>query len=257
MSYTESRYTAPTIKLVPMTSRQRTIIYSTNPLHVHECGGGGVSFILRYPNSTATDIMVHGLPEQSLIDWCRQFCRPDGIFIDIGAHCGMYALSLAKHCKTVHAFECQRETYYQLCGGVALNAAWNVYPHHVALGDRSVPEVTMNIVSLDGGGTSIVVNGEAPEHDTVEMKTLDAVELPTNICFLKLDVEGAEEMVLRGARQTLERSNYPPFIFESWVNDTARTDSLHNYIVRDLGYDLVPLVGYPYMMLAVNKKHHP
>jgi len=254
--------------MIPATSRQRTIIYSSKPLHVHECGGGGgnnnnsesytPSVILRYPNPTATDIIVNGLPEQSLIDWCRQFCRPDGIFLDIGAHCGMYALSLAKHCRTVHAFECQRETYYQLCGGVALNAAWNVYPHHVALGDREVPEVTMNIVSLDGGGTSIVVNPDAPEHDTVAMKSLDAV-LPDlrNICFLKLDVEGAEELVLRGACKTLECSNYPPFIFESWVNDTARMDSLHGYITRDLGYDLVPLVGYPYMMLAVNKKHRP
>jgi len=233
-----------------MTSTQRTLVYSTAPFCALECSRP--SFILRYPNSTATDIIAHGLPEQSLINWCKQFCQTDHMFVDIGAHAGMYALSLAPYCKSVHAFECQRHTYYQLCGGIAMNAYWNVYPHRVALGDREEKQITMYVVSADGGGTTLTKPDTFMEEDSVQMRTLDSYELD-NISFLKLDVEGAEEIVLHGATETLKRSNYPPFIFESWTDEkyAVQRESLHNFIVHTLGYSLININGYPHMMLAV------
>ena len=46
-----------------------------------------------------------GLFEAGLIEWCKQFCKPDKIMLDIGAHTGTYALSLASKSKNVYAFE--------------------------------------------------------------------------------------------------------------------------------------------------------
>ncbi len=231
---------------------QRSLIYSTSPWMVLECPKP--CFILRQPNDSTSHVAVHGLPEQSLIDWCQQFCRPNGVFVDIGAHAGMYALSLAPHCKTVHAFECQRATYYQLCGGVALNAYWNVHPHHVALSDQDDVHVPVYITSLDGGGTSLQAppeNVPILDQEFTVTSTLDSFQLD-QVCFLKLDVEGSEEKVLRGAVQTLERSQYPPFVFESWTDPAhaAQRASLHQYVTDTLGYQLHPLTGYPQMMLA-------
>jgi FkbM family methyltransferase len=210
------------------------------------------SFILRFPNSTATDIIANGLPEQSLIDWCRQFCNTEKVFVDIGAHVGMYALSLAPYCQSVHAFECQRETYYQLCGGVAVNSYWNVYPHHVALGASCKPDVPIHIVSLDGGGTTLDTDRpDTIEIQRVESKTLDSFNLQ-NVGFLKLDVEGAEENVLRGSMETLKRCNYPPFIFETWTDEKyrERRQSLFDFITQTLKYKIVPIYRYPHMMFA-------
>lgn len=233
----------------PMTSQQKTLIYCTRPWLVMDCPRP--SFLLRYPNSTAQDIVLNGLPEQSLIDWCRQFCQADKVFVDIGAHAGMYALSLAPYCHEVQAFECQRETYYQLCGGVALNAYWNVHPHHVALGAQSAPAVPLYVVSPDGGGTTLHATTEAFETQHVEKRTLDSYQLK-DVGFLKLDVEGSEEEVLRGAVNTLRESGYPPFIFESWLQEEHKVqrESLHRFIQESLGYRLVPITGYPYMLLA-------
>jgi FkbM family methyltransferase len=198
--------------------------------------------------------MINGLSEQSLIDWCaNEFKNPDKLFIDIGAHVGMYALSLAPYFKQVHAFECQRETYYQLCGGVALNSVWNVYPHHVALGDNMKQDVPIYIVSEDGGGTSLHTNPKLRilETQTSNMKTLDSYTFK-NIGFIKIDAEGAEEQVLRGAINTLKSNNYPPILFECWVEDEykPKRDSLLNFIRNELGYDVKSINCYPYMLLA-------
>lgn len=233
-----------------MTCLQQTVIYCRSPFTALSCPKP--CFLIRYPNSTAMDMINHGLPEQSLIDWCRQFCNGSSHFIDIGAHCGMYALSLAPYSSKVFAFECQRETFYQLCGGVALNAAWNVYPEHVALGNAFKEKIPLFIQSLDGGGTSTKQKSETTiqEIQEVEMRTLDSYHLD-NISFLKLDVEGAEEDVLRGGYETLKRSHFPPFVFESWTDDkySNERNSLNKYITS-LGYEIIPINSYPHMMFA-------
>lgn len=236
-----------------MTSKQKTIIYSTRPFCASQCPFP--SFIIRHPNSTSFDIMQNGLSEQSLIDWCAQeFKNPNKLFVDIGAHVGMYALSLAPHFKQVHAFECQRETYYQLCGGVALNSLWNVYPHHVALGNEIKSAVPIYIISEDGGGTSIHTNSRLPyfETQTVKMKTLDSFTLQ-DVGFIKIDAEGAEEQVLRGAKNTLISNNYPPILFECWTEQEHREkcESLLNFIKTELGYEIKSINCYPHMLLAV------
>lgn len=236
-----------------MTSSQKTIIYCKDPFLSLHCSNP--SFIFRYPNGTATYIMSHGLPEQPLIEWCQQFCKKDKVFVDIGAHFGSYALSLAPYCQTVYAFECQRETYYQLCGGVAINAYWNIYPHHVALGDKNEEKVPININSVDGGGTSLLNNNDNQplEVDYCSMKTLDSFQLE-NIGFLKIDAEGYEEFILKGAVNTLKQSGYPPFLFESWADPKyiAQKESLHKFITEQLQYKIVPINNYPYMFLATH-----
>lgn len=209
--------------------------------------------LIRYPNDTATSIIAGGLPEQSLIEWCGQFLRSGQDFVDIGAHVGMYALSLAPRCAKVHAFECQRENFFQLCGGIALNALWNVYPHHVALGELNANQPQpVYVVSPDGGGTTLIKPKDISSIQYVQQRTLDSYGL-NSVCFLKLDAEQSEESILRGSVETLKRSHWPPFMFESWDGDEHRVqrDSLHAFISQALGYTILPIRCYSYMFLAV------
>jgi len=187
----------------------------------------------------------NGLFEQSLIDWSAQFCQKDKVFLDIGAHSGTYTISLAKYCKTVHSFEPQRMTYYSLCGSVALSNAENVFCHNFGLGEESqTGQQTLNIVSDDGGGSTLKDTANIKKTELITVKTLDSINIQ-DIGFIKIDVEGNELNVLKGALNTLKQSNYPKILFES----NTYNPELFSFFTT-LGYSIINITGYPNMYLA-------
>lgn len=192
----------------------------------------------------------HGLFENSLIDWCKQYCNKNSVFLDIGAHTGSYAISLARYAKRVYAFEPQKMTYYALCGGVALSCITNVECCNYGLGDESqVGSLPLYIVSNDGGGSTV----QSPDKDkimateTIEIKTLDSMNITEPISFIKMDVEENELRVLKGAKQTLLRNNLPHILFEQ--NDKNNT-SVQDYLRNEFGYTIVSIYGTSNMHLA-------
>jgi FkbM family methyltransferase len=209
------------------------------------------------PNETAVSIFDAGIPENSLIRWSiESMIQPGKCFIDIGAHCGTYAISFAKSgkCSHVHAFECQRNTFYSLCGGISLsNVGSIVTAHNYALGSES-GTTTLKIISEDGGGSSI--KHDLPTHqfplreETVTVRKLDEFDI-NNIGLIKIDVEGAELDVIKGSLKTLERNNYPSMMIECWPDDWFRfkKDELFLFLVS-LGYKIVPISGYNFMFIA-------
>ena len=189
----------------------------------------------------------HGLFENRLIEWCKQFLKKDKVFLDIGAHSGTYTLSLADYCKDVWAFEPQKMTYYSLCGGVALSNKMNVTCKQIGLGSKDqVGYKNLNIVSNDGGGSSLHSTNGILRQETIEIVELDSFNIE-NIGFIKVDVEENELFVLQGAVETLRKSNWPPILFES--NDTNH--ELFNYIQNELNYKITSVSGVNTMYLAV------
>ena len=203
-------------------------------------------FILPYVNIKY--YMDNGLFEKNLIEWCKQFCTPSGVFLDIGGHTGTYALNLAANVNSVHVFEPQRATYYALCGGIALSGlSAKILAHNCGLGSpNQVGKQTLNIVSVDGGGSSIQNVGGVLDTEEIDVRILDDFEI-NNVCFIKMDVEGNELDVLKGARKTIERSGYPRIMFEY----NSENPELLGYLTEELGYGVVPIRGYTNMYLAV------
>lgn len=191
-----------------------------------------------------------GLFEADLIEWCKQFCSKDALFLDIGAHTGSYAVSLAPYAKRILAFEPQKMTYYALCGSVALSGLDNVDCYKIGLGSRDqVGRCTLNIVSNDGGGSTLASNLANPvlRQETVEVQTLDSVNLNERISFIKMDVEENELHVLQGGMDTIARCGYPKILFES---NSQKNVALFNYLREVLGYNIIQISGYFNMYLA-------
>ncbi len=205
-----------------------------------------VSYLL--PRNLMSCYVDNGLFEARLIEWCKQFCKEDGIFLDIGAHTGSYALTLASYAEHVYAFEPQKMTYYALCGGVALTGADNITCMNVGLGSiDQVGKQTLHIVSNDGGGSTIQdTTSNILRQEEIEIVTLDSLQL-SNICFIKMDVEENELSVLKGARSTLVRSALPKIIFE--CNDEVDNEDLFAFI-ESLSYKITPIEGIQNMFLA-------
>ena len=209
----------------------------------------------------AKDYATTGLYERDIIRWaCDTFVTPEMDVLDIGAHYGIYTVEMAK--KThVHAFECSPKSFNYLCANIALrDLHFRVTPHRVALGAASGEASYYVRDPKDGGGNGIVPFDYDRIHATpsirVPMRTLDSFEL-SNIGFIKLDVEGAEQQVLEGAVETLRRNKYPKILFESWrpeqeslgYSSIALRTSLFAFL-DSLGYRVIPVHGWDEMFLA-------
>lgn len=193
---------------------------------------------------------ANGLFENSLIEWCKQFCSKDKVFLDIGAHSGTYSLSLADNCQKVYSFEPQRMTYYALCGGVALSGKENITCFPVGLGSiEQVGEQTLKIVSNDGGGSSLHSTNGVLREETIQVRMLDSYKIE-NVGFIKMDVEENELFVLKGGLETIRMSNYPTILFES----NRENKELFDYFL-EIGYDQIITISGCNNMFLATKTH--
>jgi len=202
------------------------------------------------PKNNMHDYILNGLYEKNLIEWCKQFCSKDKNMLDIGAHSGTYTISLADNCKHVYSFEPQQMTYYALCGSVVLSNIKNVTCINYGLGSvDQIGKQRLNIVSLDGGGSSIHNdnNNNILKTEEIEIRTLDSFNLD-NIGFIKLDVEENEYQTLQSALNTLKKSNYPIILFEM---NTINNELIE--FLKNLNYDIINISNYSNMYLASNK----
>lgn len=141
-------------------------------------------------------------------------------------------------------------TYYALCGSVALSNQHNIECINIGLGsDDQVGERELNIISEDGGGSTILNISNVIKTEKICIKTLDSFHLK-NIGLIKMDIEGNELNALKGALNTLLLSNYPRILFEN--NKESKENKENNVFayLSDIGYNIINISGYPNMFLA-------
>lgn len=192
----------------------------------------GFASSLMYRNIAST--------EEPIIQWLnmRFECTNPGTFVDIGAHVGTYTIELAKVFSRVCAFEPCRHTYNILCGNVALrNLSDKCDLYNTALSDK---EETVTYKGYDtlGGNNMCIREGDNMSHELSRMysqwdsvatsteirtKTLDSYGLD-DVSLIKVDVEGFELNVLKGASETIARCSYPLILVESW--EAQETDDM-------------------------------
>jgi FkbM family methyltransferase len=146
-----------------------------------------------------------------------------GIFIDVGANIGKYAVMVGRRLKNkgkVIAFEPMHENFEILKKNIKLNDLDNVViPLEVALGNRE-GNINFYIDSEGIGGRHSLVK-KTKNKIKVKVRKLDNVlkELKIKrVDLIKIDVEGAEAEVLKGAVKTL-KNYHPKIIFEAWDED--------------------------------------
>lgn len=166
-----------------------------------------------------------------------------GPIIDVGANIGLVSLVLARRFpdREIHAFEPNPTTFETLKANVARNRATKVSCHRYAVSDADGTVMFDNdpikrgtaSISRDGGGH--VAEVPATTLDSfVAKQGIDAIGL------LKIDVEGYETLVLRGAQRVLKEIR-PAIYFEVCPDLTERAGfgaaDPANMLI-EAGYDL-------------------
>lgn len=145
---------------------------------------------------------LHGISETYEPDmWAALMAevRPGDVVVDVGAYIGLYAVALARRVGgkgRVYAFEPDSASYRRLCQHVHLNGVddrVHIFPW--AVGAESA---FLHFAGGRGSESSVAV-AAAPGAERVEAVRLDAALAGTRLDLIKIDVEGYELHVLRGA----------------------------------------------------------
>jgi FkbM family methyltransferase len=199
--------------------------------------GGGTVFV-HYGEEAGLVSLLLGGYEKSESEALCALALPGSVAVDVGANIGMYTIPLASAVGprgTVLAFEPFSVNVARLRENVDRNGLTNVEMHRLALGARS-GEVVLHLAADSlYHSTEWVPHGSTAGTVSVPMAALDAVWRERGappVSVLKVDVEGAEPGVLRGARELLNTCR--PAILVEAVS-SARLDELVR-VLGPLGY---------------------
>lgn len=177
----------------------------------------------------------------------RCFCPKSGdIVIDVGAHIGAYTVKASKlvgESGLVVAAEPFPLNHAYLMRNIRKNNLSNVKPLKIALGED---EGTAKLSLGRSGLAHSIVLKRSNEATLVSVKRLDSIveELRlSRVNFIKMDVEGAEYIVLKGAINTL-RSNDVKLAIAAYHDDEIREKV--KILLKKLKYTVSEIDGYVY-----------
>jgi FkbM family methyltransferase len=169
----------------------------------------------------------------------RQLIGPGSVVADVGANIGSHTLlysQLVGETGRVLAFEPQPKIFHMLCANVALNGIGNVTTYQAGVGQKlgtmrvSTPNEEKRV---NFGGISLGEEGT----EIVDIVTLDSLNLE-RLDFVKIDVEGMEEAVIRGGAETLKRLKPRLYVENDGGADKIEASASLIKTIRALGYRL-------------------
>jgi FkbM family methyltransferase len=181
----------------------------------------------------------------------RRLLDKGEIFWDIGANIGYFSLLAAatlQHSGQVISFEPGQVAYARLMDNIGLNPFRNIATFNLAVTDRE-GEAALHLAAETADGCASLY-GAGPEVTAQEIcrtVSLDGFAQSHGLPgpdFIKIDVEGAELFVLRGAREMLAVSR--PLLLVELKAETLAASGTDKREVQELlaGYGYVP--SFPY-----------
>jgi FkbM family methyltransferase len=178
-----------------------------------------------------------GVHERHVQQALAERLRPGMTFWDVGAHIGFFSLLAARFVTStgaVEAFEPFPPNRVRLGTSIELNRATNVSVHAVALAaDTGSATFHLSSSSLMG---SLVPTGCSKSMPVACMRADDVVRTARVPDVIKIDVEGAELAVLRGASR-LFTSVKPTVLVELTTDDmvAAVRELVPGYRIQNIG----------------------
>lgn len=175
------------------------------------------------------------------------------VFVDIGANQGIYSIALSRNFREVYAFEPNPKMIVVLRERIAMNNVPNIKVLPIALADR-IGRATLYLDPHEGfsGSTDTILphfeykpvfipEGGSPQSYVgrngvdVEISTYDAtIKIPADL--VKIDVEGAEFLVLKGMKESIQNRRVRNILVE--LHNRDRKEELEG-LLRDFTVEWV------------------
>jgi FkbM family methyltransferase len=209
----------------------------------------GLSIQLNSKDLIDHKILFTGVYEKNTNNILTEYIKEGDLVIEAGANSGTETLLISRlvgNDGKVFAFEPVPHVFDKLTLNLKLNKISNVESHNIALGNNN-DKIPFQINSINhpnqGMGTKLNIDFKNGDTIYVKQRTLDSFWesncFNENIAFLKMDIQGGEFDLLKGAAKVL--TNNRPKIFleasKSWSN-------------LEFIYDL--LIKYDYSIFLVN-----
>ena len=178
--------------------------------------------------------------EWSYIEILKEIGDKESIFIDVGAHVGRYTIRLAKYYKKVIAIEPHPESVQILRKNIEINKLDNVEVYEYGIGEGLGEGILHH-----HGGSSTFLSAPSQKQFKVKFTSLDLLITECTPCktVIKIDVEGLEVAVLKGAKRILNECK-PILLIElhelrgvkplQGIHDEVKK-ILHDFIELDVG----------------------
>jgi FkbM family methyltransferase len=214
------------------------------------------------PNCCISNIIKNGnVWEKHMHDIFEKYIDNESIVIEGGCHIGTHTLKIASLCKHLYAFEPMPDTNKVLTENIILNKMKNVTVSLDGLSDTKGKTKYSWIPYGNPGGSGLEGNPmgrpewvpETTENIEVNLTTIDSLELD-KLDFIKLDVEGYEQLVIKGGMKTI--SKYKPVItLEVWSNHNGGvnydyTKTLFKELL-EIGYKLEYISGPDFLFIPL------
>ncbi len=185
-------------------------------------------------------INQYGFFERPALEMVFAFLDPvlgdleQGVALDIGANIGNHSIFFSRHFSCVHSFEPHPRIFDLLSFNAKL--AGNVVPYNFGLGEKEESlELYENWENMGSSSIKHRYSAQAGKV-TIGIKRLDDIELNAGpITFMKIDVEGFESSVIRGAWGTI-RKHQPLILMEQLESEFVAGSTKSLEVLKEEGY---------------------
>jgi FkbM family methyltransferase len=202
---------------------------------IKEISDGNISYKILLPNHETDHLqkLIKNLSKPYELEMLKDMSRKidsNKVVLDIGSNIGNHAiyLALSTGCKVI-CFEPDKNMCESILYTANLNNVKNIEIQNVAIGNENTK---CRIIPSKENPESVGSQQVSLDFGDIQMTTIDDYKFEQVDC-LKIDVEGFEEKVLLGAKETIVKNN-PIMYIEAW-NEEALNKIID--IVEPLGYN--------------------
>jgi len=219
-------------------------------LELIESGIGNFYIPTDTPDCTICEVVRKGcVYDEGIYLRVLENIKPDINVIDVGLCFGQMTILFAKRCKElgcgkVYSFEAnpsliniiKKSLKANDCDNVELynNAVWDVGGQELRFQNK---DTTNKDIPFSYGNLGVDLSNRGEQ--VVESVTIDSFGF-TNVCAMKIDAQGADLKILKGARNTITK-NEPFIAFECEIQNSQNFNeplTAHFDFTKEVGYEV-------------------